>query len=266
MHRHTDHSAAPSRRHPSRVLRERGRRLVIIAVAVAVAACGSDSTRPSATQEVDGPAVDVGNGTAQSFVMQRGNVVTAVGIKVSDGALDGLPTDLAQWDLAMPQGVSAAPWDHMMINWNPQGHPPVEIYGVPHFDFHFYTIPETEQMAIAGGPDETPVDPRFVPQDYASQVESVPQMGVHWADTLSSEFHGTPFTRTFIYGFSQGDMVFVEPMVTLDFLRSHPDVSAHVKQPAAFQQPGAYPTSYRVHYDAEQHATVIELDSLATTG
>ncbi len=241
----------------------RGRALVIIAAALAIAACSGDSTAPKDAVEVDGPAVSVGNGTAQSFVMRHDNVVTTVGIKLSDGALDGLPADMSEWKLAMPNDASAPPWDHMTLDWNPQGHEPAPIYGVPHFDFHFYLIPDAEQAAIAGGPDSTPVEQQFIPQDYASQVISVPGMGVHWADTLSAEFHGTPFTETFIYGFYQGQMVFVEPMVTRDFLASHPDVSSPVKQAAEYQTPGSYPTSYSVRYDASQHATFIELDSLA---
>ena len=91
-------------------------------------------------------------------------------------------------------------------------------------------------------------------RDYATDEER---------DTLSAEFHRTPFTETFIYGFYQGQMVFVEPMVTLDFLASHPDVSSSVKQAEVYQTPGSYPASYRVRYDASQHATYIELDSLA---
>jgi hypothetical protein len=240
----------------------RGRALFIIAAALAVAACSGDSTSPDAAVELDGPAVSVGNGTAQSFVMEHDNVVTSVGIKLSDGALDGLPADMSEWKLAMPNGVSVPPWDHMTLDWNPQGHEPPGIYDIPHFDFHFYMIPGAEQAAIAGGPDDTPVEAQFVPRDYASQVISVPAMGVHWADTLSAEFHGTPFTATFIYGFYHGQMVFVEPMVTRDFLASHPDVSSSVKQADVYQTPGSYPTSYSVRYDASQHATFIELDSL----
>lgn len=249
------------RGHSSRPVR--GHALVIISAALVVAACSGDSTAPQAAVEVDGPAVSVGNGTAQSFVLQHDNIVTTVGIKLSDGALDGLPADMSEWKLAMPNDASAPPWDHMTLDWNPQGHEPTPIYGVPHFDFHFYLISDAQQAAIAGGPDSTPVASQFIPQDYASQVISVPGMGVHWADTLSAEFHGTPFTETFIYGFYQGQMVFVEPMITRDFLASHPDVSSPVKQPQAYQTPGSYPTSYRVRYDASQHATFIELDSLA---
>jgi hypothetical protein len=229
--------------------------------AVALAACGDDSTAP-ATHELDGPTVAVGNGTARLYVLEQGSTPTSIGIELSRAALTGLPDSMAMWELALPAGVSVPPWDHAMLNWNPQGHPPPEIYGVPHFDFHFYTVPMAQQMAIAGGPDNTPVAPQYVPQDYASQVESVPAMGVHWTDTLSAEFHGHPFDRTFIYGFYQGQMVFVEPMITIAYLESQPNLSMPVKQPAAFQQPGSYPRAYSVREDASGQSVRISLDSL----
>lgn len=231
------------------------------AVAVCVATGCSDSTTPE-VNEIDGESVAVGNGTARTFVVTTDNRPSQMGIELSSTALDGLPTSMTEWTLALPAGIAAPPWDHVSINWNPQGHEPAAIYGVPHFDFHFYAISPTEQMNIAGGPDNTPVPAQDVPQDYASQVISVPMMGVHWADTLSSEFHGTPFDKTFIYGFYHGNMVFVEPMITRAMLAAHPDVSAPIKQPSGFQKPGLYPDHYSVRYDPTSQSVRITLESL----
>jgi len=246
--------------------RRRRRRLAgLLAGAVVVAAlagCGEDVAGPSTPTELRGPAVAVGNGTAQLYVTKSTGGVQSVGIRLSAGALSALPDTAVEWLLALPAGVNAAPWDHAMLDWNPQGHEPVAIYGVPHFDFHFYTVPVAEQMAIAGGPDTTTVPAANVPRDYASQVISVPAMGVHWADTTAAEFHGHPFDRTFIYGFSHGTLVFVEPMVTRAYLQSQPDSTAPVKQPQAFQQPGLYPTSYRVSTDAGTGAVSVALTGL----
>jgi hypothetical protein len=89
-------------------------------------------------------------------------------------------------------------------------------------------------------------------------------MGVHWADTLATEYHGNPFDHTFIYGFHEGQMIFVEPMVTLAFLQGGSDFSGAVKQPAAFQTPGMYPRFYSVKHDARKHTITIALDSLVT--
>ncbi|HEU4643220.1 MAG TPA: DUF5602 domain-containing protein [Gemmatimonadaceae bacterium] len=236
-----------------------------IALLVALAAgCGSDSTAPSAPTKVDGAAVAVGDGTAHTFVLEQGDTPVSVGIELSADALAGLPDTVSEWQLQMPANVAVPPWDHATLDWNPQGHEPAQIYGVPHFDFHFYDIPLSEQMAIAGGPDTTTVPAANVPQDYASQVFAVPMMGVHWADTLAAEFHGHPFDHTFIYGFYHGEMVFVEPMVTKAYLESHPDASAPVKQPEAFQTAGLYPRSYGVRYDSESDSYRLTLDSLTT--
>jgi hypothetical protein len=241
---------------------------IAVVAALGFGACSdSDSiTEPDPIVVLDGPVVSVGGGSAHAVVVKQGDAVKSIGIQLTDDALTNLPTTMpaTEWQLALPAGSDVGPWDHLALDWNPQGHPPPMVYTVPHFDFHFYMITPADQMAIQGGPDQTPVDAKYVPQDYASQVESVPMMGVHWADTLATEYHGHPFDHTFIYGFHEGKMVFVEPMVTLAFLQGGNDFSGHVKQPAAFQRSGRYPTSYSVKHDATRHTITISLDSLVT--
>jgi hypothetical protein len=229
-----------------------------------VVACGSDNTAPAAVAEIDGPSVTVAGGTAHTYVMKSDTGVTSLGIALDDKALAALPDTDAMWELPLPATAAVAPWDHAVLNWNAHGHPPLNIYGIPHFDFHFYDISTSTQMAIQGGPDMTPVAAQYVPADYESQVMAVPMMGVHWVDSLSAEYHGHTFDKTFIYGFSNGNLAFIEPMITLDYIRTHPSVSAPVKQPAAVQASGRYPASYSVRYDAAHQLTRVELDSLRT--
>jgi hypothetical protein len=215
----------------------------VIALLLA-AACGDDNS-PPATTDVVGSAVPVGNGTARTVIVTSQDGAQSIGVELTAGALTGLPGADAEFMLPLPDGMSVPPWDHVSVNWNAHGHPP-DAYMLPHFDLHFYTIGTAEQSGIAGGPDMVPVPDAYVPKDYVSGVESVPDMGVHWVDTLSAEFHGHTFDHTLIYGFSQGSMVFVEPMVTQAFLGSQPSVSMEVKQPQAFQEPGRYPRSWSV--------------------
>jgi len=238
--------------------------LAAVCIALGAAACSGNDTGPRSPTELDGPAVTVGNGTARAVVMQQDGQVTSIGIQLTDAALTGLPTTMpmTEWALSLPTGIDVGPWDHLTLDWNPQGHPPPQVYTVPHFDFHYYMITPAAQMAIAEGPDLTPVPANYVPRDYESEVESVPMMGVHWADTLAAEYHGQPFDHTFIYGFHQGQMIFVEPMVTMAFLQSASDFSGEVKQPAAFQRAGLYPTNYSVRHDAAAHTITISLDGL----
>jgi hypothetical protein len=238
--------------------------LALVCSFLTLAGCGGDTTAPIVAREIDGPSVTVAGGTAYAYVVKSDTGITSVGIALSDAALASLPDADAMWQLPLPASASASPWDHAELDWNAHGHPPVEIYGLPHFDFHFYAIAPSAQQAIQGGPDATPVASQYVPKDYESQVMAVPMMGVHWVDSLSAEFQGHTFDRTFIYGFYHGSMVFVEPMVTLAYLQSHPNASAPVKQAAAVQLPGRYPASYSVTYDATRHVTRVALDSLRT--
>jgi hypothetical protein len=223
-------------------------------------ACGSD-TEPSTSHELHGASVSVGNGSAYVYVVDGAGGPASIGIALTPSALQGLPSADAMWDLPLPSGENVAPIDHVMLNWNAQGHPP-DPYLVPHFDFHFYTITPAAQSAIIPGPDTVSVPPADVPPDYVSGVVAVPDMGVHWIDTTSAELHGQPFDRTFIYGYYHGGLVFVEPMVSLSFLSSQPNATAPVKQPQAFAQPGRYPTMYSVRYDAASNTIRVSIDSL----
>lgn len=244
--------------------RARGRSCLLTPMAlgalILLAACGSD-TGPTPPHELDGIPIQVGNGTAMAYVMTSNGTATSIGVALSNSALQGLPTSDAEWTLPMPLGVSVPPFDHVMINWNAQGHPPMP-YMLPHFDFHFYMITPAVQATITPGADTVTVPAQYVPQDYMSGIESVPNMGVHWVDTLSAEFTGHTFDHTFIYGFTKGTMAFVEPMVTQTFLASSPDVTSPVKQPDAFQKPGRYPTWYSVKADAAKGLVRVSLDSL----
>jgi hypothetical protein len=213
-----------------------------------------------------GQETKVGNGTVRTFVTldADGNPET-IGYKFTESMLSGLPDKDAMsnmFNLNFPPEAKSAGYDHAELDWNPNGHDPVQIYGYPHFDFHFYLVGADELSKIVAGPDTVAVDPQYIPKDYISGVMAVPNMGVHWVDTLSSEFQGQKFTTTFIYGFYHGKMLFVEPMITKEFLETHPNISMPVKQPAAFQLPASYPTKYGVHYDGDKKEFTVSLEGL----
>jgi hypothetical protein len=229
--------------------------------------CDKDDDNPP--QTFYGTAVKLGNDSIRSFItLDVNGQPTSIGLRLDENALNGLPTDTLpgkpefEYAVPLPAQASASGIDHIEVDWNPFGHEPQEIYGVPHFDMHFYYVSETEQASVIPGPDTTPVAPQFVPKDYAPDVVAVPNMGVHWIDTTSSEFHGVPFTSTFIYGFYHGNFMFVEPMITKAFLESHPNFSASIKQPQVFQKGGFYANNYEVKYDAVKQQYVIALNNL----
>jgi hypothetical protein len=220
-----------------------------------------------------GPPLKVGDGMARAYVVlnaKAGQAPAELGIALDEKALDGLPTDgmMYGFDLQLP-AQSPAPYRFAELDWNPHGHVPPGVYTVPHFDFHFYMVPKSARDAI------DPANPQFaaqasnlpagdlVPPFYVvpgpPAAVAVPHMGVHWSDVRSPELQGLlgnpagyqPFTKTFIYGSWDGNFTFLEPMVTREYLLTHPDAVSPISVPARHAQSGWYPTSYRVTYDAQ---------------
>jgi len=183
---------------------------------------------------VFGSSKKIGNGKASSFVKldSTGNP-PALGYMFRDKCLTG--------------------FNHLELDWNAQGHDPKPIYGVPHFDFHFYLCDDAILNMVMGGPDKVPVETKYIPTNYVSGEMSVPHMGTHWMDQLTPEFHGKPFTVTYIYGFYQGDMKFVEPMISLNLLQSKKPFHLTLKQSQAFQHHAWYPRQMRLEYNSTSH-------------
>lgn len=130
---------------------------------------------------------------------------------------------------------------------------PPNIYEAPHFDFHFYTIPQADRHIISClGADAAactqPPAPELIAANYVPTPAGVPMMGWHWVDITSPEFNGSLFTSTFIYGYYAGKIIFLEPMITLAFLQSQPQAEFAIKEPAAVSQTGLYPKRYVVRF------------------
>lgn len=216
-----------------------------------------------------GAAQNLGLGTARSWVtLDGGGAPQAMGLRLTAAALNGLPATMSETVLPMP-AQGPAPFDHIAIDWNPQGHEPAGIYDVPHFDFHFYLMTQAEQMAISltgSGAAKVFATPAAaeVPAGYAGipNVSGVPMMGWHWTDPTSPELNGQPFTATFIYGFYNGHINFLEPMITKAFLESHTPLSKQYGRPAQYIKPGYYPDGYTVSYDSTSNEYVIALTNL----
>jgi len=188
---------------------------------------------------------------------------------MTEQVFNNLPTGSGEFSLDLPDVSVDSLFKHILFDWNPQGHPPNNIYGLPHMDFHFYIVTEQEREAIPPGIDTFTVAAENIPQDYRSLENppfSVPNMGVHWIDSLSSEWQGETFTETFIYGFYHGDMYFVEPMITVIYFQINPNVTLKIKQPQSFQKDGYYPTNYTIEYDVTEQVYNIVIKDFVFSG
>lgn len=215
----------------------------------------------SATYE--GQTVHIGRGIARTVVRTDANgKLSSISVVFTPGMLDGLPKADKNADpdfpylLAMPKKGPKTVVDHVVINWESQGHPPPKVYDVPHFDFHFYLVSYEEQMKVAfkdlkdsGDPSQQPAA-ELLPAGYVVPPgTAVSRMGVHGIDRAAHEFHNHSFDATFIYGYHNKQQTFIEPMVSLAFLKSKPSFSAPVTRPASYTKPGEYPSAYSVKYD-----------------
>src|SRR5690348_14444530 len=76
------------------------------------------------------------------------NQLSSVGFQVSGGAVRSPGTEEAEVFLTLPSQAAGTGFTVLGLDWNPQGHPPPGIYDVPHFDFHFYYIPDSYRTTI----------------------------------------------------------------------------------------------------------------------
>lgn len=243
---------------------------ICLALLFTVAGCIS---RGDSINTLIGDSKPLGQGTVRSWVStDDAGVPTAIGITLTASALEGLPEggdhSVNETVLALPQAGAPVPFDHISVDWNPQGHEPPDVYDVAHFDVHFYMMNAEERDAITPADlayeaklAKTPAT-AFIPARYVPTPGGVPRMGAHWVDPATPELNGETFTYTFLYGFYDGRMNFLEPMITKAFLETRPDLTLPVRQPEQFERSGYYPTHYSIRYDAERNEYSIVLEGL----
>jgi hypothetical protein len=241
-----------------------------------------------------GAAVTVGNGKARTYVVKNGRTgePVEVGVALSAAALDSLPRISPdhgpghhgphnEYLLELPAD-NGTPYRFVELDWNPTGHG--GPYTAPHFDFHFYRVPLATRNEIdLADPDFAAKAARLpaeaeMPAGYASTHVllkttpagmTVPRMGLHWVDLASPELppRNRPFTRTYIVGSWNGQVIFDEPMVTRDFIleqRTGLASAAQIPIPAAqrYVPAGFYPTTYGVKWDERAGEYLVGLQGL----
>lgn len=249
--------------------------LVLLATAAIALTAGTAWAGGMQTEHV-GAKVRIGNGTAHTFVRTDAKGEPAsIGIAFTPAMLDGLPTAAPgenpdfPYPLSMPASGPSTVVDHVVINWESAGHPPPKVYDVQHFDFHFYLIDVAAQMQVtfadgneSGAPGQQP-PAELLPAGYlVPPGTAVPQMGAHAINPAAPEFQNAPFNATFIYGYFDKKLIFIEPMASLAFLRSMPSFTAPVTRPAAYSRPGLYPSTYSVRYDPDSKMYEVTLEDL----
>ena len=177
------------------------------------------------------------------------------------------------------------------MNWNPMGHPPLGVYSSPHFDFHFFQMPESEVNAIlpAGSNDavvcteglnvesfakaNTPIPEMCFPEGYANLNAVAPFMGNHYIQlaepVIAAALSGKPDKSlwedpSWIMGGYDGEITFLEPMVKRKFLQdmvaSYLEgngteklyYAGDVTVPREYPDPGYHATSFSIRIESPE--------------
>jgi hypothetical protein len=257
--------------------------LAALTLALAINSCSDDVVDPGNDNFAAihyGTSIKVGNDSARTYVKidSLGNPY-AIGVAIDAQAINGLGNSSQMFSLPIPTDAnSKLPFKHVSMDWNPAGHEPLFYFDDKHFDFHFYTITETELMNMSTDSAKMYKEPipSDVPAGYTGYVNipspgpgriatgGVPMMGWHLLDsTVQMIPNQYDFTHIFIYGFYNGKMNFLEPMVTKDFLEAKTPVTVAIKQPQTFLNSGNYwPTKYTIRYDATADQYIVEMHDM----
>ena len=275
------------------------RRLAVLTVAAGVLVMAVSAWSPWRSRTYLGAVQAMGGGTVQTYAtFGADGAPAAVGVRLTAGALERLPAAKNNrsrcFDLdadgshtghecigdeervfELPAGLwrdGRIPFKWITVNWNPEGHP--APYARPHFDFHFFAWERKRIEAISPGRcgelvdcedferASRPLAPEYLPSGHIDVGAVVPRMGNHLLDSRSPEMVDslTPFTRTFIYGAFDGELIFWEPMITLDLLRRATDECFDIRQPQAFRRSGYYPTRYCMRREPQSGARTVSLE------
>src|SRR5690348_11264640 len=96
----------------------------------------------------NGPNVTIQHGKGWSWIKLDANGnPQQLGLTINDAAINSMPLGTGNTGEAHehettnilplhPTAKTVTPFDHLEVDWNPNGHEPVGIYDKPHFDFH----------------------------------------------------------------------------------------------------------------------------------
>jgi hypothetical protein len=275
---------------------------VAVAVSIALGACSPERTAESELYQ--GDSADLGNGTVSTYVeTDAAGDLVSIGVLLSASTFEGIPSEpdgtapcfdvdgdgvedpqtecfmMLRRDLYLPTAASQAmaPFGYVQFNYNPMGHPPPAppVYGVPHFDFHFFLVGLDDVKEIRTGTcgffidcevyerARVPVPEKYMPPTYIEVGAAAGEEGNHLLPSTAPELADPPadFTQTFIFGSYDGHIIFYEPMIAASVFNRGLDECHDIAEPAAWEVAGSYPTRYCMRYLPDEDAYAVSLQS-----
>lgn len=233
-----------------------------------------------------GETTAVGNGEVSTFVAADPQKGTIAGVEITPDALEGGGTEHVKHVVDFPE-TGEVPFSWLGLDWEPGGHYPGDTYAIPHFDFHFYFTPHEvvkDIPEIALPPEDYDEDELYthplpkdqMPGDYFRTNYVFGYMGEHLYDETAPQYNGGTFGNTYVYGHWEGELIFMEPMITLPYfeqLKSDDEPGLdqlegvgkvdqrELSLPKRFPKGGEYPTKYTVRYHEDRDVFTVTNES-----
>jgi len=204
-----------------------------------------------------GDEVVVGNGIVNSWlILNEFGRPLEIGIEMTPQVLENLPVDAdfkEQAVIPLPKyAAETTAFDHIRVIWNPESFSTIEGFNNPHFSIYFFMLPEDKRMDIPEWSEET--DAKFsnyppknhMPFDYAPIEKgsgSFATIGRHWLSNNNKTLND----HTLTFGTYDGSFIFINPVVTLDFLKSGKTFTDTYPQGVSYPLNNLLPREYNIY-------------------
>ncbi len=136
-----------------------------------------------------------------------------------------------------------APYRHFRFYYLPNGHGPSGL-DVPQFKFRAYLIDEEEREDLKDADEQTRIetpDDQLLPEDFELlNRDDFPPVGSQWVNPNLNDLESN-FQYAYAWGFNDGELIYLETMLSLEVLTQRPDGVLEIAQPNAVHSEGYYP-------------------------
>lgn len=147
-------------------------------------------------------------------------------------------------------------FDHVGAGYNARGHGPPGVNDIPHVDAHFYMLSQADREAIDCEGEPAP-EASQLPDGVEANVNKEPFGGCVAAMGGHGALPYDKLTADMIYGFHDGKLIFVEPMIDVAMLTAEEEIELEILAPAELAVEGTYPRRFFMRYSDDAFEFVL---------
>ena len=213
-------------------------------------------------EEILGKATILGNGHVKAFVkVDESQNLTSIGVRISETALDEIQVTKQHsfsYLIDLPEVEGFAPFDHIALDWifNEQNSQDIKP---THLGVQFYTIMLAERLLITEDEENPHADAALIPKNYSPSRETKEGAGTYWTDMNIVKNEEIDYNHSVLYGSHSGELTFVAPTVSIDFLRSKKAIHSSVSSAVELGKTEFSYEEYVVYFDEQTREYIVSI-------